>query len=53
MNAERWRNTVTGRRYLLIKEVDGACFLEGIDRRVIEVRRDVLDASDVWEKING
>jgi hypothetical protein len=24
-----------------------------IDRRVIEVRREVLNSSDVWEKING
>jgi hypothetical protein len=50
---ERYFNQVSQRRYLLIKEVDGACFLEGIDRRVIEVRREVLDESDVWEKING
>lgn len=48
---ERYRNAVSNRSYLLVKEVAGACFLEGIDRRVIEVRRDILNNSDVWERV--
>lgn len=48
---ERYFNNVSRRRYVLIKEVGGACFLEGIDRRVLEVRREVIDSSDAWERI--
>lgn len=48
---ERYFNNVSRRRYVLIKEVGGSCFLEGIDRRVLEVRREVIDSSDAWERI--
>lgn len=48
---ERYLNNVSGRRYLLIRESGGICHLEGIDRRVTEVARSIIDASDVWEKL--
>lgn len=48
---ERYRNTVTGRHYLLICEWNGVCTLEGIDRRVVDVARRILDTSDVWERV--
>ena len=49
---ERYVNTTTGRHYLLIMESGGLCTLEGIDRRVVDVRRDILDNSDVWQKLS-
>jgi hypothetical protein len=48
---ERYENTTSGRRYLLIREFSGLCTLEGIDRRVIDVRREVLDRSEVWRRV--
>lgn len=48
---ERYVNTTTGRHYLLVREMCGICVLEGIDRRVIDVRRDILDSSEIWRKL--
>ena len=48
---ERYLNRVSKRIYLLINEIDGWCHLEGIDRRMIEVSRKILDESDVWERL--
>jgi len=48
---ERYVNTVSGRHYLLIRESGGLCTLEGVDRRVVDVRREILDSSDVWRKL--
>lgn len=48
---ERYLNNVSGKRYLLIHEYNGLCTLEGIDRRVVDVHRETLDTSDVWEKL--
>lgn len=49
---ERWRNTVSGRCYLLTSERSGLCTLEGIDRRVIEVHREILEyPKSTWERI--
>lgn len=48
---ERYRNTTFNRSYLLISEAAGVCSLEGIDRRVIEVSRNTLENSEVWERM--
>lgn len=48
---ECYFNNVSGKRYRLIRESEGICHLEGIDRRVTEVARSIIDASEVWEKL--
>lgn len=49
---ERYRNKVSGRCYLLTREYNGLCTLEGIDRRVIDVARETLDnPNSAWERI--
>lgn len=49
---ERYRNRISGRCYLLTREVGGMCTLEGIDRRIIEVSRETMDnPNSAWERI--
>lgn len=49
---ERYRNRISGRCYLLTREVAGMCTLEGIDRRIIEVSRETLDnPNSAWGRI--
>lgn len=49
---ERYINLVSGRQYLLIREMSGLCTLEGIDRRVVDISREALDSIDsAWKRI--
>lgn len=48
---ERWLHVPTRRRYVLTLEVAGACYLEGLDMRTVEVSRQTLDNNEVWERI--
>ena len=51
INRERWLHKPTGKRYVLTLEVAGACYLEGLDMRTIEVSRPNLEDNEVWERI--
>lgn len=51
INRERWLHVPTRRRYMLTLEVAGACYLEGLDMRTVEVSRQTLDNNEVWERI--
>lgn len=51
INRERWLHVPTRRRYVLTLEVAGACYLEGLDMRTVEVSRQTLDDNEVWERI--
>lgn len=49
---ERYRNKVSGRHYRVTREAAGLCTLEGIDRRVIDVAREILiDPNSAWERV--
>lgn len=51
INRERWHHTPTRRRFVLTLEVAGACYLEGLDGRTVEVSRQTLDESEAWERL--
>lgn len=46
----RYRNKATGKRYVLIFELAGACELQGIDGRSTYAMRADLDNAEVWEQ---
>lgn len=47
----RYRNKVTGKRYVLIFEVAGVCELQGLDGRSTYAQRANLGNAEVWEQI--
>lgn len=50
-NQQIYRHSITGRQYLLVDEKDGTCYLEPMDRRVIKVKREIIDdIRSVWER---
>lgn len=51
ISRERWHHKPTRRRFVLTLEVAGACYLEGLDMRTVEVSRKALDDNEVWERI--
>lgn len=51
INCERWHHKPTGKRYVLTLEVAGACYMEGLDMRTVEVSRNALEDNEVWERI--
>lgn len=48
---QRFRNIVDRKVRLLIKDDGVHCQLEGIDRRCVQVAREILIGSDVWERV--
>lgn len=48
---QRFRNAVTRKVFLLIRDDGVHGLLEGIDRRVTEVKLAILHSSDVWERM--
>jgi hypothetical protein len=51
LKGQRFRNAVTRKVFLLIREDDFHGFLEGIDRRITQVKLAILRSSDVWERV--
>lgn len=47
----RYHNKVTGKRYVLVFELAGACELQGIDGRSTYTMRADLDNAEVWEQM--